>query len=63
MTPSAISRIVSQVRKTPEVLVDVIKTAAEKAFKAEDLATFIDSKLVSGEVIERADDIRREYEE
>ena len=42
---------------------DVIDSQAEKASRLEDLAIFIDTKLTIGEIIEKADDFRREYEE
>ena len=46
----------------PEVLVDVVNKEAERALADEELASFVDDKLRGGELIERADDIRRDYE-
>ena len=62
MTSSWISRIVTQVRKKPGVLAEVINSKAEKDSNLEDLATFISNKIINGEIIEKADDVRRDYE-
>ncbi len=44
------------------MLVDLINKDTEKALIDENLASFVDTKLLNGEVIERADDVRREFE-
>ena len=62
MTPCCISLIVTKVRKKPEALVDLINQQAERALTNESLACFVDTKLQNGEVLQRADDIRRDYE-
>ena len=62
MTPCCISLIVTKVRKKPEALVDLINQQAERALTDESLACFVDTKLQNGEVLQRADDIRRDYE-
>ena len=49
-------------RKKPQVLVDLINMETEKASLDESLAIFIDTKLINGEMIERAADIRRDFE-
>ena len=41
----------SKVRKKPKVLSDLIEKEAEKATTDESLATFVDVKLLNGEVI------------
>ena len=52
----------SKVRKKPEVLGELIEKEAEKATTDESLAIYVDAKLLNGEVIERADDVRRDFE-
>ena len=61
MSPACISHIVSKVRKKPEVLVDKINKDAEKAMADESLAIFVETKLLNGEVLQRADDIRKDF--
>ena len=57
-----ISSIVSEMRKKPEVLRERISRECEQALADEELANFVEAKLTNGEVIERADDVRLEYE-
>ena len=62
MTPACISRIVSLIRKKPEVIREEIDKGAEKADVNESLAIFIEDKLRSGEIIQRAADICTDFE-
>ena len=61
MSPACISHIVSKVRKRPEALGERIRLEAEKALRDEELAIFVETKLLNGEVIQRADDIRKDF--
>ena len=58
-----ISGILSEIRKNPEALRERIQQESEQALADEKLANFIEEKLSQREVIERADDVRKEYEE
>ena len=49
-------------RKKPEVLRERISRESEQALADEELAHFVHTKIKNGEVIERADDVRIEYE-
>ena len=51
MSPALFSHIVSKVRKRPETLGERIRLEAEKALRDEELAIFVETKLLNGEVI------------
>ena len=44
------------------MLGELINKEADKAILDEDLTIFVDLKLLNGDVLMKADDIRREYE-
>ena len=62
VTSSCISRIVSTMRKDPTDIVDRVKKETAEALTDEALAEFVDAKLLDGELIERAEDVKRDYE-
>ena len=62
VSQSRISNIISQARKKPEILRERISREAEKAERNEDLVGFIEDKLQSGEVVQRAEDVKLAYE-
>ena len=62
VTSSCISRIVSTMRNDPTDIVDRVKKETAEALTDEALAEFVDAKLLEGELIERAEDVQRDYE-
>ena len=63
VSQSRISQIVSLVRKKPEVIRERISKETEQAMEDEDLALFVETKLDKGEVLVRADDVRKDFEQ
>ena len=49
-------------RKDPNDIVDRIKKETAEGLTDEALAEFVDAKLLDGELIKRAEDIKRDYE-
>ena len=49
-------------RKDPNDIEDRIKKDTAEALTDEALAEFVDAKLLDGELIERAEDVKRDYE-
>lgn len=62
VSPGRISQIVSLIRKKPEVVRERISKEAEKAREDEDLAQFVEAKLQNREVLQRAEDVRKDFE-
>ena len=63
VSSARISNIVKEIRTKPEVIREKIAQEADKALTDESLADFVDEKLDNGEMIERAEDIQRQFEE
>lgn len=59
---SRVSNIVAELRKKPELIRERIQEESEQALADERLANFVEVKLTNKEVIERADDVRIDYE-
>ena len=63
VSPARISNIVRELRTKPEVIREKIAQEADKALTDEKLAAFVDDKLQNGEMVERAEDVQRQFEE
>ena len=63
VSPARISNIVKEMRTKPEVIREKIAKEAEKALTDERLAAFVEDKLRNGEMVERAEDVKIQFEE
>ena len=62
ISQSRVCNIVAELKKRPEVIREQISQESEQALLDEQLANFVETKLLNGELIEKADDIRTAFE-